>query len=100
MKDAPIIILDEATAFVDPENERNLALAIREIIRGKTVIVIAHKLRSIMNADKIILLEDGRIRAEGRHEQLISADPVYAKLWDLSESAADWVLKAREGDGV
>ena len=53
-----------------------------------------------MNADKIILLEDGRIRAEGRHEQLISADPVYAKLWDLSESAADWVLKAREGDGV
>lgn len=100
LKDAPIIILDEATAFVDPENERNLALAIREIIRGKTVIVIAHKLRSIMNADKIILLEDGCIRAEGRHEQLISADPVYAKLWDLSESAADWVLKAREGDGV
>lgn len=100
LKDAPIIILDEATAFVDPENERNLALAIQEIIRGKTVIVIAHKLRSIMNADKIILLENGCIRAEGRHEELINSDPVYANLWELSESAANWELKTREGDSL
>ena len=99
LKDAPIIILDEATAFVDPENERKIAEAIREIIRGKTVIVIAHKLRSIMNADQILVLENGRIRAAGKHDDLLKSDPVYANLWTLSESASGWVLKEREVRG-
>ena len=100
LKDAPIIILDEATAFVDPENERKIAEAIREIIRGKTVIVIAHKLRSIMNADQILVLENGRIRAAGKHDDLLKSDPVYANLWSLSESASGWVLKEREEKGL
>ena len=100
LKDAPIIILDEATAFVDPENERKIAEAIRTIIRGKTVIVIAHKLRSIMNADQILVLENGRIRASGKHDDLLTSDPVYANLWSLSESASGWVLKEREEKGL
>jgi len=96
LKDAPIIVLDEATAFVDPENEQKMNLAIREIVRDKTVIVIAHKLSSIINADCIIVFKDGGIVGQGRHEQLMETCGEYQNLWHASEDAADWTVK-KEG---
>ena len=93
LKDAPIVVLDEATAFVDPENEQRMSLAIREIIAGKTVIVIAHKLRSIVGADKIIMLHRGRVLAEGTQGELLSSCPEYRALWDASEQVSGWTLR-------
>ena len=96
LKDAPIVILDEATAFIDPENEQKMNQAIREIVRDKTVIVIAHKMQSIMNADRIIVLKDGRIAASGRHAQLIETCTEYQHLWRISEETADWTVRGKE----
>ena len=93
LKDAPIIILDEATAFVDAENERSMRRAMEQITHGKTVIVIAHKLSSIRNADKIILLDQGTIAAEGTHEALTASCENYRKLWAMSEETQSWALK-------
>ena len=92
LKDAPIVILDEATAFIDPENEQKMNQAIREIVRDKTVIVIAHKMQSIMNAGNIIVLKDGRIAASGRHAKLIETCPEYQNLRRISEETADWTV--------
>ena len=68
LKDAPIILLDEATASLDPENEVEVQKAIDTLIKGRTVIVIAHKLKTIMNADRIVVLEDGRVKEQGTHD--------------------------------
>ena len=67
LKDAPIVVLDEATAFLDPENEEKMNAAIAEVIRGKTVIVIAHRLQSIVGADQIVVLDQGKVAGIGRH---------------------------------
>lgn len=100
LKDAPVIVLDEATAFIDPENEKKMNEAVSEIIRGKTVIVIAHKLSSVRDADKIILLGEGKILQEGTHEELLESSEVYRQLWNASESAGGWQLRERkEGIG-
>ena len=96
LKDAPIVILDEATAFIDPENEQKMNQAISEIVRDKTVIVIAHKMKSIMNADRIIVLKDGHIAASGCHAELIKACPEYQNLWRISEETADWTVRGKE----
>ena len=96
LKDAPIVILDEATAFIDPENEQKMNQAISEIVRDKTVIVIAHKMKSIMNADRIIVLKDGRIAASGCHAELIKTCPEYQNLWRISEETADWTVRGKE----
>ena len=96
LKDAPIVILDEATAFIDPENEQKMNQAIFEIVRDKTVIVIAHKMKSIMSADRIIVLKDGRIAASGCHAELIKACPEYQNLWRISEETADWTVRGKE----
>lgn len=71
LKDAPIIILDEATASIDPENERKIQKAISALIRGKTIIIIAHRLATIRNADQILVVDEGRIVQRGKHEELI-----------------------------
>ena len=97
LKDAPIVILDEATAFIDPENEQKMNQAISEIVRDKTVIVIAHKMKSIMNADRIIVLKDGRIAASGCHAELIKTCPEYQNLWRISEETTDWTVRGKEG---
>ena len=99
LKDAPIVVLDEATAFVDPENEQKMNRAIHEIIDGKTVIVIAHKLRSIAGANKIIMLQQGRILAEGTQDKLIASCPEYHALWDASEKLSGWTLKDKALEG-
>ena len=96
LKDAPIVVLDEATAFIDPENEQKMNQAIFEIVRDKTVIVIAHKMKSIMSADRIIVLKDGRIAASGCHAELIKACPEYQNLWRISEETADWTVRGKE----
>ena len=95
LKDAPIVILDEATAFIDPENEQKMNQAIFEIVRDKTVIVIAHKMKSIMNANRIIVLKDGRIAASGCHAELIKTSPEYQNLWRISEETADWTVRGK-----
>ena len=90
LKNAPIIVLDEATAFMDPENEEKMNAAISEIVKDKTVIVIAHRLSSIKNADKICVLKKGNVVAEGTHEELIKNCEEYQKLWNASTAAANW----------
>ena len=93
LKDAPIIVLDEATAFMDPENEENMNEAIGEVIQGKTVIVIAHRLYSITGADQICVLEQGRLADMGTHEELLNRCEAYQKLWRAAEHSARWAVK-------
>ena len=90
LKNAPVIVLDEATAFMDPENEEKMNAAINEIIKDKTVIVIAHRLSSIKNADKICVLKEGKVIAEGTHASLNKDCEEYQKLWKASTQAAAW----------
>ena len=92
LKDAPIVVLDEATAFMDPENEEKMNEAIAEVIRNKTVIVIAHRLYTVVNADKICVLDQGILVAEGSHEQLLASCPQYQKLWQASEGSQEWKI--------
>lgn len=93
LKDAPIIVLDEATAFMDPENEEKLNAAIDEIIKDKTVLVIAHRLATIKNADKICVMKDGECIASGKHEELLDTCDEYKNFWNLSVSARSWKIK-------
>lgn len=90
LKNAPVIVLDEATAFMDPENEEKMNAAIAEIVKDKTVIVIAHRLSSIKKADKICVLKEGNIVAEGTHDELSNNCEEYQKLWQASSQAAKW----------
>jgi ATP-binding cassette subfamily B protein len=91
LKDAPILILDEATAFTDPGNEARIHGALNALMAGKTVIVIAHRLPTITNADQLLLFDRGRIKASGRHSELLN-DPLYADLWSNCAQAAGWQL--------
>lgn len=97
LKDAPIVVLDEATAFMDPENEEKMNDAIAEVIQDKTVIVIAHRLRSIMSADQICVLNDGKLAAAGTHGKLLSNCSEYQKLWKSAEGSAQWRVSIAKG---
>ena len=90
MKDAPVIILDEATANVDPENEQELMEAIGELTRKKTVIMIAHRLKTVRNADQILVVDQGRIVQRGTHGELIQQDGIYRSFVAAREQAASW----------
>ncbi|PWJ12177.1 ABC transporter ATP-binding protein [Ruminococcus flavefaciens] len=92
LKNAPVIVLDEATAFIDPENEEKMNAAIAEIIKGKTVLVIAHRLQTVVNADKICVMKDGNIIAADTHEKLLESCDEYKKLWSSSEARASWTI--------
>ena len=90
LKNAPIILLDEATASLDPENEAQIQQAISRLIHGKTVIVIAHRLRTIADADKIIVLNEGRLEEEGTHEQLLANNGLYKRLFTIQQQSLGW----------
>lgn len=93
-KDAPIIILDEATALADPENEYLIQKAISEITKDKTVIMIAHRLSSVKNVDKIYVVENGRIVEEGNHHTLIDSGGIYSRMWDEFNQSIQWKVKS------
>ena len=92
MKDAPIIILDEATANVDPENEKELMEAIDALTKEKTIFMIAHRLKTVRNADQILVLNQGRIVQQGKHEELIQQEGIYKRFVESREMAASWKL--------
>ena len=97
LKDAPIVVLDEASAFADPENEYQIQKAFESLTRGKTVLMIAHRLSTVQNADCILVLKDGKIEERGSHEELLAAGGVYAEMWSDYQRSAQWkVGKERE----
>ena len=94
LKNAPIIILDEATASIDPENEHLIQQAIAELTRGKTIITIAHRLATIQNADQILVVEDGRIAQRGTHAELVQQDGLYQRFTAIRQQAEGWRIAA------
>ena len=94
LKDAPVVLLDEATASLDPENETLIQRAVGTLCAGKTVVVIAHRLRTVANADKIVVLDDGRVAEEGSHKTLLAEDGLYARLWRLQQESSSWTAPA------
>ena len=90
MKDAPVIILDEATANVDPENEKELMEAVAELTHDKTVIMIAHRLKTVHNADKIFVVDHGEIVQQGTHDELMAVDGLYRRFVVERKQAAGW----------
>ena len=94
LKDAPIIILDEATASIDPENEHLIQQALSELTRGKTIITIAHRLATVQNADQILVVDDGRIAEVGTHEELLRRNGLYKRFTDIRERAEGWHIAA------
>lgn len=96
LKNAPIVILDEATAFTDPENEDKLQKSIASLTKGKTLLVIAHRLSTIKNADNIIVLKDGAILAEGNQEELLENCSLYKQMWNTHIGAKNWSVSSAE----
>ena len=92
MKDAPIVILDEATANVDPENEKELMDAVDALTKEKTIIMIAHRLKTVRHADQIVVVEKGRIAQQGTHEQLMKQEGIYKRFVDARQQAVSWKL--------
>ncbi len=90
LKDAPIILLDEATAFADPENEHQIQLAFNELTKGKTVLMIAHRLSTVKNADCIYLISEGKVAEQGTHDELVAKDGAYSKMWKEYNKAFMW----------
>ena len=96
LKDAPIVILDEATAFADPENEALIQKAFAALTKGRTVIMIAHRLSTVVGADRIIVLDEGHVAEQGTHEELLRAGGLYARMWADYTQAVKWRISAAE----
>ena len=99
MKNAPIVILDEATAFTDPENEDKIQRSIMALSRGKTLLVIAHRLSTIQNADQIVVLEKGSVADCGTQEELLGRCPLYQTLWTAHVGARNWAVTSGKKEG-
>ncbi|MCR5141917.1 MAG: ATP-binding cassette domain-containing protein [Ruminococcus sp.] len=93
LKDAPIVIMDEATSALDAENEKSIIEAIDRLTENKTVIMIAHRMKTVRNADKIVAIENGRIVQEGTHERLIAVDGLYRRFITNREKAGEWKIR-------
>lgn len=100
LKDAPIIILDEATANVDPENEAELQEAIKALTAGKTLVMIAHRMKTIQGADQILVLDQGRIVQRGRHSELMKQGGIYVDFVCSRRSAESWRIAERRSSEV
>ncbi|HIZ18374.1 MAG TPA: ATP-binding cassette domain-containing protein, partial [Candidatus Olsenella stercoravium] len=92
LKDAPIVLLDEATSSLDPENETLVQDAVSRLCAGKTVLVIAHRLRTVAGADQIVVLDGGRVAERGTHSELMAADGLYSRLVRIQQQSLDWTL--------
>ena len=90
LKNAPILILDEATAFADPDNEAKVQQAFTKLSAGKTVIMIAHRLSSVVDADSICVLKDGEITEKGTHKTLLEQNGLYAHMWEEYNKSVSW----------
>lgn len=93
LKDSPVVILDEATAFADPDNEVRVQKAFAELLKGRTVIMIAHRLSTVINADRIFVLADGKIAESGSGAELSSGDGIFAKMWSDYRKSVDWKIE-------
>ena len=96
LKNTPIVILDEATAFTDPENEDKIQHSIIALTKGKTLLVIAHRLSNIKNADNIVVLKNRKIEAEGGQEELLENCPLYRDMWQAHIGAKNWAVSSAE----
>jgi ATP-binding cassette subfamily B protein IrtA len=96
VKNAPIVLLDEATAFADPENEHLIQKALKELSRGKTTLMIAHRLTSVQNVDQILVIENGKIAETGTHEELLNKGGIYKDMWDEYQKSVSWKIVAKE----
>ena len=96
LKNTPIVVLDEATAFADPENEEEIIKALSNLMRNKTVIVVAHRLPAIKAADQIVVFDQGKITETGNHEELLEKEGMYARLWRNDEKAQTWAFRHRK----
>ncbi|MDR0585802.1 MAG: ABC transporter ATP-binding protein/permease [Treponema sp.] len=96
LKNAPVIVLDEATAFADPENEQKIQKAFEKLIKDKTVIIIAHRLSTVRGADKILVIDGGRLVEQGRHDELVNAGGRYSRMWEQYTGATRWKLTQKE----
>ena len=96
LKDSPIVVLDEATAFADPENEHQIQKAFEALTKNKTVLMIAHRLSTVQNADSIIVLSDGRVIEQGSHESLLALHGVYTGMWEDYQRSAQWKVGKKE----
>lgn len=97
LSDAPVVVLDEATAFADPENERLIQQAFEKLMEGKTVLMVAHRLSTVVGADKIVVMDAGKVAEEGRHAELLALDGTYARMWERYEQSLDWGIGS-DGD--
>jgi ATP-binding cassette subfamily B protein len=96
LKNAPIIVLDEATAFADPENEMLIQKAFTKLMKGRTVLMIAHRLSTVVGSEKIIVLDEGRVVEEGTHEELKEAGKLYAHMWADYNQAVQWRISSEK----
>ena len=94
LKDAPVVVLDEATAFADPENEALIQRAFTRLAQGRTVVMIAHRLSTVVGADNIVVLNQGEVAESGTHAELLAKDGLYAKMRADYEKAASWKIEA------
>lgn len=100
LQNRPILVLDEATAFADPENEAALVAALSALMRGKTVLMVAHRLSTIRDADQILVFDRGRLTEKGRHDTLLTVNGLYARLWRSYQEAQSWALKQQQMSSV
>jgi ATP-binding cassette subfamily B protein len=93
LKNAPIVVLDEATAFTDPENEHLIQMALGRLTKGKTVLMIAHRLTSVTNADSILVIEKGKIAEQGSHKELLNKNGIYTNMWYQYQQSVQWTIR-------
>jgi ATP-binding cassette subfamily B protein len=97
LKNAPVLVLDEATAFTDPENEYKIQKAFEELMKNKTVIIIAHRLSTVRGADKIVVIDKGRVAEKGRHDDLVKPRGLYSRMWEQYTASLGWTLGGKQG---